>query len=58
MSLLRHMGKAYLHLSRYECKDTVASLSSLSPQHHQTGWVLGTKAKALFEMGNYEEAVK
>jgi len=58
MSLLRDMGKGYLHLCRFECQDAIELFTSLKPQHYQTGWVLAQIAKAFFEMSKYEEAIK
>jgi hypothetical protein len=49
-----------VHLTRYECREAIEAFTqSRSGSHQQnTAWVLGKVAKAFFELGDYELAVK
>jgi anaphase-promoting complex subunit 3 len=58
MSLLRDLGKGYLHMCRFECREAIECYSNLRSQHFNSGWVLGQVARAFFEKGDYEEAVR
>ncbi|XP_064646456.1 cell division cycle protein 27 homolog [Lineus longissimus] len=58
MTLLRDIGKAYLHLSQYDCKKAVQLFSELPPQHLNTGWVLCQIGRAYFEIAEYKKAEK
>ncbi|KAJ7380485.1 anaphase-promoting complex subunit cdc27 [Desmophyllum pertusum] len=58
MSLLKHIGQAYVHLSSYECKQALTAFSSLAPHHYNTGWVLTQVGRAHFELAEYQLAEK
>lgn len=58
MALLREMGKAYLQLSRFECNEAAQTLLASESQQKESGSFLSLIAKAFFEMGAYEEAIK
>ena len=53
MSLLKHIGQAYMHLCAYECKQALALFTSLPPHHHNTGWVLTQIGRVYFELAEY-----
>lgn len=53
MSLLRDMGKGYLALCSYNCKEAINILSHLPSHHYNTGWVLCQIGRAYFEMAEY-----
>ena len=54
MSLLKHIGQAYVHLSSYECKQALNAFSSLAPHHYNTGWILTQVGRAHFELAEYQ----
>lgn len=56
MTTLRDMGRGYLLLCSYSCKEAIAVLSSLPPHHYTTGWVLCTIGRAHFELADYTQA--
>uniref|UniRef100_F6TGR1 Cell division cycle protein 27 homolog n=1 Tax=Ornithorhynchus anatinus TaxID=9258 RepID=F6TGR1_ORNAN len=56
MSLLRDMGKGYLALCSYNCKEAINLLSHLPSHHYNTGWVLGQIGRAYFELSEYMQA--
>ncbi|XP_055008431.1 cell division cycle protein 27 homolog [Boleophthalmus pectinirostris] len=56
MSILRDMGRAFLLLCSYSCKEAISVLSSLPPHHYATGWVLCTIGRAHFELADYTQA--
>ncbi|XP_069094151.1 cell division cycle protein 27 homolog isoform X1 [Pleurodeles waltl] len=56
MSLLRDMGKGYLALCSYNCKEAISILSHLPSHHYNTGWVLCQVGRAYFEMSEYMQA--
>ncbi|NXH21485.1 CDC27 protein, partial [Bucco capensis] len=58
MSLLRDMGKGYLALCSYNCKEAINILSHLPSHHYSTGWVLCQIGRAYFEMAEYMQAEK
>lgn len=58
MNLLRELGRGYLHLSQYECKEAIQCFSAVSPQHFQSSWVQSMIAVAHHELREYETAVK
>lgn len=58
MSLMRTIGKAYVHLSSYECRMAVDAMELLPTNQKRTGWVLSHLAKAFFEMADYKRAAK
>ncbi|KAF2892768.1 hypothetical protein ILUMI_13403 [Ignelater luminosus] len=58
MCLLREMGRAYLHLSQFNCKAAIEEFSSLPPHQYQTTWVFSMIGLAYFEMAEYESCVK
>lgn len=53
MSLLRDMGKGYLALCSYNCKEAINILSHLPSHHYNTGWVLCQIGRAYFELAEY-----
>ncbi|XP_048869319.1 cell division cycle protein 27 homolog isoform X2 [Brienomyrus brachyistius] len=56
MSLMREMGKGYLALCTYNCKEAINILSQLPSHHYNTGWVLGQIGRAHFELAEYMQA--
>ncbi|XP_062894894.1 cell division cycle protein 27 homolog [Mobula hypostoma] len=56
MSLLREMGKGYLALCSYSCKEAIDILSQLPTRHYNTGWVLCQIGRAHFELAEYVQA--
>ncbi|XP_060704620.1 cell division cycle protein 27 homolog isoform X2 [Hemiscyllium ocellatum] len=56
MNLLREMGKGYLALCSYNCKDAISILSQLPSHHYNTGWVLCQIGRAHFELAEYMQA--
>ncbi|KAG8446976.1 hypothetical protein GDO86_014426 [Hymenochirus boettgeri] len=56
MSLLRDMGKGYVALCSYNCKEAIAILSHLPSHHYNTGWVLCQIGRAYFELAEYLQA--
>ncbi|CAL1589169.1 unnamed protein product [Knipowitschia caucasica] len=56
MTILREMGRGYLLLCSYSCKEAIAVLSSLPPHHYSTGWVLSAIGRAHFELADYTQA--
>ncbi|XP_035262161.1 cell division cycle protein 27 homolog [Anguilla anguilla] len=56
MSLMRDMGKGYLALCSYNCKEAIGILSQLPSHHYNTGWVLGQIGRAHFELAEYMQA--
>ncbi|XP_067869192.1 cell division cycle protein 27 homolog [Heterodontus francisci] len=56
MNLLREMGKGYLALSSYNCKEAIGILSQLPSHHYNTGWVLCQIGRAHFELAEYMQA--
>ncbi|XP_060058492.1 cell division cycle protein 27 homolog isoform X5 [Erinaceus europaeus] len=56
MSLLRDMGKGYLALCSYNCKEAISILSHLPSHHYSTGWVLCQIGRAYFELSEYMQA--
>ncbi|XP_068082472.1 cell division cycle protein 27 homolog isoform X2 [Anabrus simplex] len=58
MSLLRHIGAAYLHLAQYNCRKALEVFNSLPPKHYSTGWILSLMGKAHFELAEYNMAAR
>lgn len=58
MSLLRDMGKAYLHFSQFECQEAIDELRALPEHHRDTCWVYIMIGRAFFEMADYENCIK
>ncbi|OWK13863.1 CDC27 [Cervus elaphus hippelaphus] len=58
MSLLREMGKGYLALCSYNCKEAINILSHLPSHHYNTGWVLCQIGRAYFELSEYMQVVR
>ncbi|XP_069607416.1 cell division cycle protein 27 homolog isoform X3 [Ranitomeya imitator] len=56
MSLLRDMGKGYVALCSYNCKEAINILSHLPSHHYNTGWVLCQIGRAYFELAEYLQA--
>uniref|UniRef100_A0A4W3GFU1 Cell division cycle protein 27 homolog n=1 Tax=Callorhinchus milii TaxID=7868 RepID=A0A4W3GFU1_CALMI len=56
MNLLREMGKGYLALCSYNCKEAISILSQLPAHHYNTGWVLCQIGRAHFELAEYMPA--
>uniref|UniRef100_A0A8C9DA81 Cell division cycle protein 27 homolog n=1 Tax=Panthera leo TaxID=9689 RepID=A0A8C9DA81_PANLE len=56
MSLLREMGKGYLALCSYNCREAIYILSHLPSHHYNTGWVLCQIGRAYFELSEYMQA--
>ncbi|XP_036408326.1 cell division cycle protein 27 homolog [Megalops cyprinoides] len=56
MNLMRDIGKGYLALCSYNCKEAIAILSQLPSHHYNTGWVLGQIGRAHFELAEYTQA--
>lgn len=55
MSLLRELGRGYQALCSYNCRDAINILTSLPPQHYNTGWVLTHIGRAYFELAEYTQ---
>jgi hypothetical protein len=53
MSLMRDIGRGYLALCSYNCKEAISILSQLPSHHYNTGWVLGQIGRAHFELAEY-----
>ncbi|XP_057673548.1 cell division cycle protein 27 homolog isoform X2 [Corythoichthys intestinalis] len=56
LALLRELGRGYQALCSYNCREAVAILSALPPQHYNTGWVLTHIGRAYFELAEYTQA--
>ncbi|XP_074513298.1 cell division cycle protein 27 homolog isoform X1 [Sebastes fasciatus] len=56
MVLLRELGRGYQALCSYNCKEAINILTSLPPQHYNTGWVLTHIGRAYFELAEYTQA--
>lgn len=58
MSLMRMLAEAYVHLSRFNCREAIESFTSI-PNHHVTSsWVQCMIAKAHHERQEYDAAAK
>ena len=55
MALLRELGRGYQALCSYNCKEAINILTSLPPQHYNTGWVLTHIGRAYFELAEYTQ---
>uniref|UniRef100_A0A2C9JCN1 Cell division cycle protein 27 homolog n=1 Tax=Biomphalaria glabrata TaxID=6526 RepID=A0A2C9JCN1_BIOGL len=58
LHLLRNIGKAYLALSQYNCKDAVELFSDLPEHQYNTGWVLCQVGKAFYELTEYQKSAR
>ncbi|KAI4470473.1 hypothetical protein MML48_1g20394 [Holotrichia oblita] len=58
MHLLRDIGRAYLHLSQFNCKSAINEFNNLPSHQFHTTWVYGMLGVAYFEMADYENCVK
>lgn len=58
LTLLRELGRGYLHLSQYECKEAIQCFNNVSHQHYHSSWVQSMIAVAHHELREYEAAVK
>uniref|UniRef100_A0AAY4E1U3 Cell division cycle protein 27 homolog n=1 Tax=Denticeps clupeoides TaxID=299321 RepID=A0AAY4E1U3_9TELE len=56
MTLMRDIGRGYLALCSYNCKEAISILSQLPTHHYNTGWVLGQIGRAHFELSEYMQA--
>lgn len=56
MALLRDIGRGYVALCSYNCREAISILSSLPSHHYNTGWVLGMVGRAHFELADYMQA--
>ncbi|XP_061079735.1 cell division cycle protein 27 homolog isoform X2 [Conger conger] len=56
MSLMRDIGRGYVALCSYNCKEAISILSQLPSHHYNTGWVLVQIARAHFELADYTRA--
>ncbi|MCI4395307.1 hypothetical protein PGIGA_G00178890 [Pangasianodon gigas] len=56
MSLMRDIGRGYLALCSYNCREAISILSQLPAHHYNTGWVLGQIGRAHFELAEYMQA--
>ncbi|XP_018620222.1 cell division cycle protein 27 homolog [Scleropages formosus] len=56
MSLMRDIGKGFLALCSYNCKEAISILSQLPSHHYNTGWVLSQIGRAHFELAEYMQA--
>ncbi|XP_061555824.1 cell division cycle protein 27 homolog isoform X1 [Phycodurus eques] len=56
LALLRELGRGYQALCSYNCREAIAILTSLPPQHYNTGWVLTHIGRAYFELAEYTQA--
>ncbi|MGH0142674.1 UNVERIFIED_CONTAM: hypothetical protein FKN15_003027 [Acipenser sinensis] len=56
MNLMRDMGKGYLALCSYNCKEAISILSQLPSHHYNTGWVMCQIGRAHFELAEYMQA--
>ncbi|CAB1341533.1 unnamed protein product, partial [Coregonus sp. 'balchen'] len=56
MMLMRDIGRGYLALCSYNCKEAISILSQLPSHHYNTGWVLGQIGRAHFELAEYMQA--
>ena len=56
MALMRQFGEAYVELAKYNCKKALRLLDCVAPSHRNSGWVLGLKGKAHFELGEYRDS--
>uniref|UniRef100_A0A8P4K5I3 Cell division cycle protein 27 homolog n=1 Tax=Dicentrarchus labrax TaxID=13489 RepID=A0A8P4K5I3_DICLA len=56
MVLLRELGRGYQALCSYNCREAINILTSLPPQHYNTGWVLTHIGRAYFELAEYTQA--
>lgn len=53
MTLMRDIGRGYLALCSYNCREAINILSQLPSHHYNTGWVLGQVGRAHFELAEY-----
>lgn len=53
MTLMRDIGRGYLALCSYNCREAINILSQLPSHHYNTGWVLGQIGRAHFELAEY-----
>ncbi|KAJ8251804.1 hypothetical protein GJAV_G00225610 [Gymnothorax javanicus] len=56
MSLMRDIGKGFLALCSYNCREAINILSQLPSHHYNTGWVLVQIGRAHFELAEYTQA--
>jgi anaphase-promoting complex subunit 3 len=58
MDLLKKLANGYYQLSRFQCQESLQSLSSLPPSQQNTPWVLAQMGRAHYEKASYAEAEK
>ncbi|KAI9593513.1 hypothetical protein BDF19DRAFT_447986 [Syncephalis fuscata] len=54
--LLRNMAIGIWHLAHYRCQRAIDAFAQLPETQSSSGWVCTQKARAYFEMSNYNEA--
>lgn len=50
---MRDIGRGYLALCSYNCREAISILNQLPAHHYNTGWVLGQIGRAHFELAEY-----
>ncbi|XP_028393354.1 cell division cycle protein 27 homolog [Dendronephthya gigantea] len=58
LSLYQELGNAYVALTSYECKESLALFEAVQPHHYNTCWVLSQVARNHFELAQYHLAEK
>lgn len=56
MTLLQDIGKGYLLLSQYECKEAIEVFSSIPIHHYNTAWIQSMIAMCYYEQRDYNTA--
>ncbi|XP_063045080.1 cell division cycle protein 27 homolog [Engraulis encrasicolus] len=56
MNLMRDIGRGYVALCSYNCKEAINILTQLPTHHYNTGWVLNQIGRAHFELAEYTQA--
>lgn len=52
---MRDIGRGYVALCSYNCKEAINILSQLPTHHYNTGWVLSQIGRAHFELAEYTQ---
>ncbi|XP_060535418.1 cell division cycle protein 27 homolog [Cylas formicarius] len=58
MALLRDIGRAYLELSMYNCREAIEKFSALPAHQLNTAWVYNLLGLAHFEQNDYEASIR